>query len=118
MMTLEEARLLANVNERARWLYEQGYRAKWTDDRTVTVKTPSGTTYTIDHADSDDAGETNCSCPFFAGREGRLGCKHLLGYRLLLMRVQQARARAWAEYACHSLAQWQRLRQRERGQTR
>ena len=85
-MSLDEARLLANVNERAQRLFESGYRAKWIGDARVEVTTPKKRVYEVD----TDA--KRCSCPFFVKHEGKYTCKHLLGYLLLLMRIQQERA--------------------------
>lgn len=84
-MSLDEARLLANVNERAQRLFETGYRARWKSDALVEVTTPKKRVYEV------DTDEQTCSCPFFVGHQGRYGCKHLIGYLLLLMRIQQQR---------------------------
>ena len=85
-MSLDEARLLASVNERAQSLFENGYRAKWIGDALVEVTTPKKRVYQID----TDA--KRCTCAFFVKHEGKYGCKHLLGYLLLLMKIQQERA--------------------------
>lgn len=84
-MSLDEARLLANVNERAQSLFENGYRARWTNDSIVEVTTPKKRVYEV------DTDKHTCTCPFFVSHEGRYGCKHLIGYLLLLMRIQQQR---------------------------
>jgi hypothetical protein len=81
---LDEARTLANVNERAQRLYNDGYRARWIDSSLVEVASPSGETYQID----TDA--RTCDCPFFekGKAQRRRGpdrtCKHLLGLSKLL----------------------------------
>ncbi len=82
-MSLDEAILLANVNERAQWLFENGYRAKWTSDSIVEITTPSERVYEV------NLERQTCSCPFFVRHEGEYRCKHLIGCLLLLMRIQQ-----------------------------
>lgn len=84
-MSLDEARLLANMNERAQWLFENGYRARWKSDALVEVTSPKKRVYEV------NTDNHTCSCPFFVNHEGRYGCKHLIGYLLLLMRIQQER---------------------------
>ena len=100
-MSLDEARLLANVNERAQLLFESGYRAKWKGESIVEVTTPKKRVYQID----TDA--KRCSCTFFVKHEGKYGCKHLLGYLLLLMRIQQERVyRLWHCFNSKHAALW------------
>ena len=78
-MTLDEARILANVNERAKRLFENGYHAVWIEEGyTLAVTNDEGTAYTV-----DTLFET-CTCPFFSGWQGRHPCKHLLGWERLL----------------------------------
>jgi hypothetical protein len=82
--TLTEARTLANVQERANRLFEDGYRARWIDSSLVEIHSPKGETYEID----TDA--RTCGCPFFekGKAQRRRGpdrtCKHLLGLSKLL----------------------------------
>ena len=84
-MTIDEAQLLANVNERAQRLYQDGYHAAWLDEHTVEVTNDEGTSYEI-----DTLFET-CTCPFYTERKGRYPCKHILGYDKLLHDQEQAR---------------------------
>lgn len=78
-VTLDEARLLANVNERAQRLYEDGYRIRSLDTHRYLVRSVKGGTYTVDReADT-------CSCPFFEKHSGRYPCKHTLGWKKLLL---------------------------------
>jgi hypothetical protein len=82
--SLSEARTLANVQERATRLYEDGYRARFIDSGLVEMVSPTGETYSIDLV------ATTCDCPFFrkASRKKQQGpdrtCKHLLGLSKLL----------------------------------
>ena len=92
-MTLDEARLLANVNARAQRLYEDGYRAEWLDEYVLEVTNEEGTGYEV-----DTLFET-CTCPFYTERQGRYACKHLLGWKRLLERQQQAAQAVEAEAA-------------------
>ena len=82
-MFLDEAKLLANVNERAQWLFENGYRARWTSDSIVEITTPSERVYEV------NLERQICSCSFFVCHEGKYKCKHLIGCFLLLLRIQQ-----------------------------
>ena len=83
-VSLDEARSLALVNERAQRLYEDHYRARWIDSTMVEMDSPSGETYDLDTA------QRTCSCPYFqkAKANGKWGesrtCKHLLGLSKLL----------------------------------
>jgi predicted nucleic acid-binding Zn finger protein len=83
-MTLDDARLLANVQARARRLFEDGYRAQRLDAYMVEVTSGDGTPYEV-----DTLFET-CSCPFYTKWRGQYPCKHLLGYgRLLAHQAEQ-----------------------------
>ena len=83
-VTLDEARLLANVNERAQRLYEDGYRIRCLDTHRYLVRSEKGGTYTVDReADT-------CSCPFFEKHGGRYPCKHTLGWKKLLLTQRAA----------------------------
>ena len=95
-MTLDEARLMANVNARAQRLFEDGYRACWTGPHLLAVRNSLGAVY------QTDTQAQTCDCPFFA-RSGH-PCKHSLGWRLLLARQKAMRRlvallllRAWAD---------------------
>ena len=94
-MTLDEARLMANVNARARRLFEDGYRARWTGPHRLAVRNAQGTVYPV------DTQAQTCGCPFFV-RSGH-PCKHVLGWRRLLSRQRACRLwiavlflRAWS----------------------
>lgn len=84
-MTIDEARLMANVQERAERLFRDGYWTKQLDEHTVEVNSPECERYEV-----DTVFET-CSCPFFRLRQ--LPCKHLLGYAKLLADQEEARQR-------------------------
>lgn len=97
-MTFDEARLMANVNARARRLFDDGYRAGWRGTHAVEVRSPRGTAYRLDTL------RRACDCAFFAAHQGRHPCKHLLGYRRLLVRQRACRrlivlllVRVWAD---------------------
>lgn len=97
-MTFDEARLMANVNDRARRLFDDGYRARWKGSGVLEVRSPHGAAYRL-----DGRAET-CDCPFFRGHQGRHPCKHLLGWKRLLSRQRACRRlvtllllRAWAD---------------------
>ena len=80
-MTLDIARLVANVNHRAQRLFEDGYTAVWIEEGyTLGVTNDEGTTYEV-----DVLFET-CSCPFWKAHQGKHSCKHLLGWQRLLER--------------------------------
>ena len=94
-MTFDEARLMANVNDRSRRLFENGYRAHWRDAAVLSVRNPGGTAYRVNtHAGT-------CDCPFFQKHAGRysfnhlsgkhLSCKHLLGWERLLSQQRACR---------------------------
>jgi len=89
-MTFDEARLMANVNDRSLRLFESGYRARWRDAAILSVHNPGGTAYRVDtHAGT-------CDCPFFQKHAGRhfgkhLSCKHLLGWERLLSQQRACR---------------------------
>jgi phage-related protein len=76
-MNLDEARLLANVNERAQRLYEDGYRTRSLSENLHLIRKRYGVTYTLDRV------EMSCTCPFFTKHGGRYSCKHVLGWRKL-----------------------------------
>ena len=101
-MTLDEARLMANVNARAARLYEDGYRARWRGKDVLGVYAPRGACYPVDTA----AG--TCGCPFFRAHEGRLPCKHLLGWGALLA-AQRARRRILTLMLAALLRTWASL---------
>ena len=97
-MTFDEARLMANVNDRAMRLFADGYRARWTDKIVLSIRSPKGDVYCV-----DTQAET-CDCPFFQKHSGRHSCKHLLGWRRLLSRQRACRLlvaltllRVWAD---------------------
>ncbi len=93
-MTLDEARLLAGVNERAARLFEDGYRASWSDEYVLEITNDEGTTYTVDTLFD------TCTCPFYTRWAARYDCcKHILGYKRLLdaevAHAEAERMRAW-----------------------
>jgi len=95
-MTLDEARLMANVNDRAQRLFEDGYRARWVGLHLLVVCNGRGAVYQL-----DTQAET-CDCPFF--RKSGHPCKHSLGWRRLLSRQRACRRlllllllRVWAD---------------------
>ena len=97
-MTFDEARLMANVNDRAMRLFADGYRVHWRDRTALSIRSPKGVAYCV-----DTRAET-CDCPFFQKHSGRHSCKHLLGWRRLLSRQRACRLlvtltllRVWAE---------------------
>jgi len=97
-MTFDEARLMANVNARAGRLFDDGYRARWRGAYALEVRSPQGARYRLD----TNAG--TCDCPFFRGHQGRHPCKHVLGWKRLLVRQRACRRlvalllmRAWAD---------------------
>jgi hypothetical protein len=77
-LDVNTARLMANVLERSLRLFEDGYEAEVICEKQVRVKNPKGTVYMLDVQDC------TCCCGFFTGHEGRLPCKHLLGWEKLL----------------------------------
>lgn len=97
-MTFEEARLMANVNARARRLFDDGYRARWQGAGVLEVRSPQGATYRL------DARTGTCNCPFARHWADRHPCKHSLGWKRLLSRQRACRRlvtlvlmRAWAD---------------------
>ncbi len=84
-MTFDEARLLANVNDRAQRLFADGYRARWRNRTILCVRSPKGGVYRL-----DTQAET-CDCPFFQKHPGRHFCKHTLGWKRLLARQRACR---------------------------
>ncbi len=84
-MTLDEARLMANVNVRAHRLFEDGYRARWNETGRLEVRSGKGAVYLVD----TKAG--TCDCPFYRAHQGRYPCKHSLGWRRLLSRQRAFR---------------------------
>ncbi len=82
-MTLDEARLMANVNARAKRLFEDGYRARWINPPLLAVRSGQRAVYEV-----DTRAET-CNCPFFV-KSGH-PCKHVLGWRRLLARQRAFR---------------------------
>jgi len=104
-MTFDEARLMANVNTRARRLFDDGYRARWRGTHVLEVRSPQGADYRVDTL------QHSCDCPFFRGHQGRHPCKHVLGWRRLLARQRACRRlvallllRMWAGEADESSA--------------
>ncbi|WP_395145153.1 SWIM zinc finger family protein [Armatimonas sp.] len=89
-MDMDGARLLANVNDRAQRLFEDGYRIRSLDGNRHLIRSEHGATYTLDCA------EKSCTCPFFEKHGGRYSCKHILGWRKLLMtqKIEMARRTA------------------------
>ncbi len=84
-LSINEARTLANVRERATRLFEDGYRARWVNATTVEIDSPTNGIYEI------DTEAKTCDCPFFtkaskkrAGSDLDRTCKHLLGLEQLL----------------------------------
>lgn len=97
-MTFDEARLMANVNERAQRLFEDGYRAGWVNESVLAVRSPGNAVYRL------DVGALTCDCPFFQKHTGRHACKHILGYQRLMCRQRSMRRlvtlmllRVWAD---------------------
>lgn len=96
-MNFDEARLLANVNERSQRLFEDGYRIRSLDSHRYLIRSQDGTTYKVDRQ------ENSCTCPFFVKNSGRYPCKHTLGWRKLLLSQRVAIARLSARW--ESMAQ-------------
>ena len=89
-MTLDTARLLANVNHRAQHLFANGYRAVEGDGFNVEVSNEEGTTYTVNTLFG------TCTCPFWTSHEGHYPCKHILGLPKLLA-DQLVAGKTWKE---------------------
>ncbi len=105
--TLEEARTLANVRERATRLFEDGYRARWISATIVEIDSPKSGIYEID----TDA--RTCDCPFFTKASKKRQpdpertCKHLLGLSKLL-EIQDGED--WKkERRLHNTVHWEAL---------
>ncbi len=103
-MTLDEARLMANVNARAQSLFNSGYRARWRGQHALEIRSPKGTVYQVNTLTGA------CDCPFFQKHAGRYDCKHVLGARRLLSRQRACRRfittlllRIWADLEDGSL---------------
>jgi predicted nucleic acid-binding Zn finger protein len=78
-LTLEEARMLANIHKRAARLYANGYRVRPTDDENIfEVDSPTGSIYLVNTL------LQTCTCPFFVNYEGEYSCKHVLGISSLI----------------------------------
>ena len=97
-MTFDEARLMANVNDRAQRLFEAGYRARWNEAGKLEIRSGKGAAYLVD----TEAGA--CDCPFYRAHQGRHPCKHGLGWRRLLSQQRACRRlvallllRAWSD---------------------
>ncbi|MGI4791085.1 MAG: hypothetical protein ACRYFS_19840 [Janthinobacterium lividum] len=84
-MTFDEARLMANVNDRAQRLFADGYRARWVNGPVLAVRSPKNAVYRL------DVGAETCDCLFFQRHLGRHTCKHILGYKTLLCRQRSMR---------------------------
>ncbi len=74
-MQLDEARHQANVNAKARRLFDLGYVGSWSSDKEVEVVTPGGIVYRVRVFDR------TCDCIHFA-RHGF--CSHLWGWPHLM----------------------------------
>jgi predicted nucleic acid-binding Zn finger protein len=78
-LTLQEARMLANIHRRAARLYANGYRVRPTDNENVfEVDSPTGSVYLVDTVNQ------TCTCPFFVTYDGEYSCKHVLGIASLI----------------------------------
>ena len=53
-MNLDEARTLANVNDRAQRLFEDGYRIRYLDTHRYLIRSEQGATYTLDRSEDID----------------------------------------------------------------
>ena len=102
-MNLDEARTLANVNDRAQRLFEDGYRIRSLDGNLYLIRSEHGATYTLDRA------EKSCTCPFFEKHGGRYSCKHVLGWKKLHVTQKVTLARLSARW--ESLEQEARIEQ-------
>ena len=91
-MNLDEARTLANVNDRAQRLFEDGYAVRSLDGNLHLIRSDHGATYTLDRA------EQSCTCPFFEKHDGRYSCKHLLGWKKLYVTQRATIARLSARW--------------------
>jgi predicted nucleic acid-binding Zn finger protein len=95
-MSLDEARLLANVQHRAKRLFQDGYQARLLDNARVKIISPNGRIYTVMIGEEIPS---SCTCPFFVKHEGKHACKHLLGVCQLL--AEQA------ERQSHNATMWE-----------
>jgi hypothetical protein len=77
-VTLDEIRMLAGVNERAKALFADGYAAEVVSEYAVLVTNPHGVVYTVDPINA------TCNCAFFVKKEGAYPCKHLEGWQQLM----------------------------------
>lgn len=94
--TIDEAKLMANVNSRAERLFQDDYRGRRLTASAVRVFSPQGETYLVDLANGE------CDCPFFTKHLGKYPCKHILGADKLLSDQKAAQAhniREWAGMA-------------------
>ena len=90
-MSLDEARLLANVNERAQRLYEDGYRIRRLDTHRYLIRSEKGGTYTVSSDESTVSSDKSaCTCPFFEKHGGHYPCNHTLGWKKLLLTQRAA----------------------------
>ena len=97
-MTFDEARLMANVNDRAQRLFEDGYRARWKGAGRLEIRNGKGAAYLV------DSETETCDCPFYRAHQGRRPCKHCLGWARLLSQQRACRRlvallllRAWSD---------------------
>lgn len=79
MAEIDEALMMARVQERSERLFADGYRAALTDTDEVIVTNSEGVQYKVDLL------EDSCDCPFFRQWGGHYKCKHLLGWQKLLV---------------------------------
>ena len=87
-MTLDTARLVANVNHRAQRLYEDGYHAVWVEEPyELDMTNEEGTTYRLNVLFD------YCTCPYWIKHRETRKCKHLLGWKRLLERQAEAKRR-------------------------
>lgn len=87
-MTINTARLLANIAARAARLWEDGYQLTRKSEDTLIVTSNEGTNYEV------DTFWNSCECPCYK-QHGT--CKHLEGWELL--------EKTQAEYEEHLLSQ-------------
>lgn len=77
-MTRDETQMLAGVQERAKSLFADGYRAEVVSEYAVLVTNPHGVVYTVDPIN------VTCNCAFFVKKEGQYPCKHLEGWQQVM----------------------------------
>jgi hypothetical protein len=75
---VNEALMMAKVQERSERLFADGYRGQMTDTDEVLITNAEGVPYRVDLL------EDACSCPFFLHWGGHYKCKHLLGWGKLI----------------------------------